>query len=322
MSVNVSSGSGNSISYTTTVVYGTGAPGWLNMASNSTAPGNLPIGFVTNLVAGTYTADIVLTPQNGEPPATIHVSYTVIAPSLTFTPPQATFSIGASSTTSDADIKRTFLVESTGGSLSWTATSSVPWLTVSPPSGYTGSNITLSLVPAQLKLLENGNLPATVTFNYSNTLLPNQTTSLPLTLNLNLPKVDYVAPYVAVANTSEQVIVRGSGFSSITNQNLLFGTTPASSFTVISDTEIHAPHPALAAGKYPVSIVDGFGFNRSLASLAVVNPQTFAATTLTYYPNATDPLLRTPFEIVYDAERQALMVAATGYISQIGRAHV
>jgi hypothetical protein len=50
-----------------------------------------------------------------------------------------------------------------------------------------------------------------------------------------------------------QVIISGSGFSGA--QSVLFGTTPASSFTVASDTNIVATSPGASAGPVQVSVV-------------------------------------------------------------------
>ena len=52
----------------------------------------------------------------------------------------------------------------------------------------------------------------------------------------------------------------------------------ATTFTVVSNTEIRASHAALAAGTYDVRVVNGQGFDRSRAQLKVVDAPTFAAT--------------------------------------------
>ena len=77
----------------------------------------------------------------------------------------------------------------------------------------------------------------------------------------------------------------------------MFGTTAASAFTVVSDTEIDASYPALAAGTYPVS-VDALP---NTANLVVVNPPAYTYTAIARPANATGVN-----SMVYDAERQGL----------------
>jgi len=121
------------------------------------------------------------------------------------------------------------------------------------------------------------------------------------------PAVGLVMPHVATAGRSEAVVVRGSGFRGFTVSGVRFGTTPAIASTVVSDTEIHATPPALAAGNHEVQVDFGGhqGAITSTATLAVVEPLTLAATTLSY--PATGSL--TIQDLLYDAERGALLVA-------------
>ncbi len=125
------------------------------------------------------------------------------------------------------------------------------------------------------------------------------------------PIVRFVAPYVGVDSTAGSVVIRGQGFEQFTVQNVMFGTT-AGAFTVVSDTEIQASYPAtLTAGAtstaYPVTIQAPScpGPIKSLANLVVVHPPIIASPMTVPYSSAT-PTVK---ELVYDAERQALLVA-------------
>lgn len=122
------------------------------------------------------------------------------------------------------------------------------------------------------------------------------------------PIVRNVAPYVGITNASQAAIVRGRGFQQFTVQGVRFGGVAATTFTVVSDTEIQATYPALASGTYPVEIdVPGSpGPIVSTASLVVVDPPNYAAATLAY--PAAAPQVRS---LVYDAERRALLLAVT-----------
>ena len=60
--------------------------------------------------------------------------------------------------------------------------------------------------------------------------------------------VQYVSPYVAISGESKKTIIRGIGFNDSTVSDVRFGDASASSFSVLSDTEIVATYPSLAAG--------------------------------------------------------------------------
>lgn len=119
---------------------------------------------------------------------------------------------------------------------------------------------------------------------------------------------DTVTPRVVTANAAGKVILRGAGFTGATSVS--FGAVAATSFTVVSDSEIDAIYPALPAGTYPVTI-DGGAISDS-ASLVAVSTPAFAATTI-HYPSVTglaNPLV--PYSLEYDPQRSALFVALPG----------
>jgi hypothetical protein len=112
---------------------------------------------------------------------------------------------------------------------------------------------------------------------------------------------DVVSPRVAAANQPGNVVIRGRGFTDATS--VRFGGVAASAMTVVNDSEIRAAYPALAAGRYPVSINSG-----SIAftgAVTAVNVPDYAAATLAYpsTPRSVNALL-------YDPERNTLLVAA------------
>lgn len=119
------------------------------------------------------------------------------------------------------------------------------------------------------------------------------------------PVVRDVGPYVSPSNISETVFIRGRGFSQFTVDSVMFGATPATSFTVTNDTQIQAVQPALAAGSYPVTVQASTspGAILSSAALVVVDPPSYASTTLSYPAAAS-----TVRKLIYDAQRQALLV--------------
>ncbi|MBB6092829.1 hypothetical protein HNQ60_001707 [Povalibacter uvarum] len=120
------------------------------------------------------------------------------------------------------------------------------------------------------------------------------------------PVIDYVAPNVATAGVSATAIIRGIGFSGFPISGVRFGGTAATSMLYISDTEVRAVYPALAAGSYPVSldIPDHQGAITSTATLIAVDPVTRAAQTLAW-PAGVGVVK----SLRHDAQRDALLVA-------------
>lgn len=110
---------------------------------------------------------------------------------------------------------------------------------------------------------------------------------------------DTVAPRVVPANAAGTVILRGGGFTGATSVS--FGSTPATSVTLVSDTEIHAGYPALAAGTYSVTI--NTGAITYAATLVTVAPPAYSATFI------SPPSGGIPVGIEYDAEHAVLYAA-------------
>src|SRR5208282_5168700 len=130
-----------------------------------------------------------------------------------------------------------------------------------------------------------------------------QLTGSPKTISVNYDVAsgvdgDTVTPRVVPANAAGSVILRGAGFTGATNVS--FGSSAAVSMTVVSDTEIDASYPPLAAGTYPATINSG-GITYN-AALVAVAPPAFSATLI------SPPTSGLPTEIEYDAQRTALLV--------------
>jgi hypothetical protein len=196
--------------------------------------------------------------------------------------------------------------------LSWTsATSNKPWVTVSPTSGTTGSSVTLSIDPAQLEALDPGLSSAVITFSFTQPGVGATSTQLSVSLNLTLPKISWVSPYVALSGPAQEVILRGKGFDNAGGAALDFGGTSVSVYSVVSDTEIRVTPPAFAAGparkiKFPNSLGNP-SLVRSNAELVVVDAPVYPLKSLTY----PDPGPLTVRRISYDAERKQLLVAVS-----------
>ncbi|TMH81346.1 MAG: hypothetical protein E6H49_07310, partial [Betaproteobacteria bacterium] len=294
------------LNYTTSVAYNPGASAWLTVLASGTAPGAVTLGVnTTNLAPGAYYAELYF--NTAAQTVAVGVTYDVYSPSLTFSPAPASFTINTASL--PAALSQSVAVGSDGAALTWTAASSQPWVTVWPTSGSSGTSVTLSLDPAQLDTFDPGLRSATINFSYTPPGRGPTSAPLSVSLNLQIPKVTSVNPYVATSSTSLEIILRGLAFNSAGGAALKFGSAsvPSSSYTVVSDTEIHVTHPSLAAGSYRVSIANQLGNPNivlSTGDLVVVDAPVYAATTIAY-PNAT---AKRPLNIIYDAERQALVV--------------
>lgn len=301
---NVAIGTENNISlpYTTSISYGTGASGWLSIPASGNAPGNLAVSVnTTNLNAGNYTATITLQPGYGVPAITVGVSYQVQNVSLTVTPSPVTYTIDNNS--SSADLNRTLNVGDTGFAMAWTASASVPWLTIGTTSGTTAGNgtitaVALTLVSSEIESLDAGSHSGNVSFSFTRPDASVGTLQLAVTLNMNLPKVNFVSPYVAPPNTSREVIVRGSGFNYMAGLPLMFGSNAVSNYNVLGNNEIRVTHPTLSAGSHSVNVQNQLGLNRTRARLLVQAVPTYSYTVL--------PTSLVRSRTLFDAERMAI----------------
>lgn len=273
---------------------------WLAVNGGTTASGtSLPASVSVSIIApepqGTYSAFIQISGSgNG---LLLPVTYTVSPP---VAPSPASLSYTVGDTPQPSDLVRQIAPTAFPG-VTWTATSNVPWLAFSPASGGSADSLSVSLVRSGIDALNNGKYNATVT------LTPSFGSAAKVSVSLTVARtqINYVAPYVALAGTQEEVIIRGDNLDQVTVASVSFGATAAAAFSVISATEIHATHPALSAGTYPIQVGANSGTIRTLGTtLVVVNAPSYASAAIAY-PNTT---AKQPLAVVYDAERQALVV--------------
>lgn len=236
------------------------------------------------------TSGLVGTPQ------TINVTYRVHGGTLSAVPP---FAIGNAPLAADLarqSVLNLFIAEN------WSASTSAPWLTVNTLTGSASGTtpLSLSLAQPQLDALNNG--------SYSASLVVTPTIaapiSTPVTLTIARTQTNFVAPNVATANTTSEVIIRGENYN-VPITAIKFGSVDATTYHVVSSTEIRATHPNLAAGRYSVQLIFAAPINRSLAELVVVNPPNFGSSAIAY--SAGDG--REIYDVVYDAERETLLTA-------------
>lgn len=294
---------GGALTYAREVTYGPGATGWLSVPASGTAPGSLDVGVTTSALApGRYTASIRLDPSSLAPPTSVEVTYDVAAPSLTATPAALTFAVDA--TTQPTALGAALALDAGGAPVTWTATPSQPWLSVSPASGTTPAAPVVSLLPAGLEAMPPGAHAASIVLRYQPAPGETATVDVPVDLDLDLPVVETVSPRVSVAGVGGEVIVRGAGLRAPFAGAVRFGGTAAASTEGVSTTELRVTPPALPAGSHPVVIDNALGLSRSRARLEVVAPATRAAAAIAS-PGAKA-------KIVFDDAARVLYVANTG----------
>jgi hypothetical protein len=232
----------------------------------------------------------------GSTSRTISVAYNVLpAPKMTSRPAAIEFT--ARSGVQPPSQTLNLALES--GSDDWTSrieytSPATGWLSVSPAAG-AGLPVDVTAT-ANTTSLTNGQHTATIVFTSGGSIA-----AVPVTLKLFDPAVNFVSPYVGTSSLEGDVIIRGHGFTSVSaGMEVLFGTTAATSATVVNDTEIRATHPALVAGSYPVTVRSSAATLPSRARLEVLDRPGFAYSVIPYSGYVTD--------LIYDAERQSLYV--------------
>jgi hypothetical protein len=163
---------------------------------------------------------------------------------------------------------------------------------VDPPQILGPTQARLTIRPASPAALTTGNHASVITVIACNTD-PNcsgaQLGTSPATINVGYQvgvvttpptPPEGLAPSVGAASVAGSVVLRGSGFSPVTSVS--FGGTPAVEFTVMSDSEIRATYPALAAGTLAISLNGSGGPVPFSQSLTLVAAGTFTSTTLPY----------------------------------------
>jgi len=195
--------------------------------------------------------------------------------------------------------------------IAWTATAADSWLLLTNGSGNTGvqTQEQVSLDTSQTDTFRHGEYRTSVTFNYTTPV--KSSIKVPVLLKMMKPRVEFVAPYVALENTEVQVILRGGGFNALIDPQVLFGTEAGTKVQVISDTELRVTHPPLTPDSYPVQVK---GTNYTMPSdprLLVVPAPNYS---YAYIPGSVLSTPVAPKRVVYDAERHAVYTFMENFI--------
>jgi hypothetical protein len=229
-------------------------------------------------------------------PKTISVTYTVSTLSNLSSTPAAIDFLTSTGVTPAA---KTLDLSLSTGAAGWTSQivyidGTPGWLGITPGSGTLPQTVTVN---ADVTSIPAGTHTATITFNAANA-----TKVVPVTLTVTDPAVNFASPYVATTGVGGDVIIRGYGFASVaTGLQVNFGGNSATSVTFVSDTEIHASYPPLAAGNYQVNVGNGGAAIAPRAQLVVFDAPSFSTTTIV---RAMDSGL--VGNLIYDDERKAV----------------
>jgi hypothetical protein len=283
---------------------------WLVLGQTSgNAPGTIDFTVDhSGLPGGEHAALISVHDAFSDRTRTIGVTLLVKAAQLVLNPAQATFVIDAASTAADLTQAVSVGDDAVGDDpISWSVTSvSAPWLEAAPASGSSrpAAELTLSLDTSQFTAVGNGVHDATVTLAYSDAGGTPQTRVVNVQLDLNIPHVDAVMPYLGIVDVAGNVVLHGEGLGTLTADQVTVGGVTPTSFDVLSDKAVRLGLPGFAAGTYEIEIPDNtLGQDFSTARLEVIAAQE--------RPYAVFPLDHHAVtgRLLFDDERETLYVA-------------
>ena len=222
------------------------------------------------LFTGTYNANVQVKLSNPEQIITVPVTLAV-EPGLV-TPAKVEMTLTGTSVA--GDMTGSFVVAGAAQVVlpNWSATSNVPWLVLDKNTGTAGQRVTWHLNLGAVSALQNltsitANIVVTAGANISS-----QTTMF--TLNMALPEIVNIDRLALLSNQPGNLMVYGSGFSSMANPMTDIHISGASlkSVSVLSDRALQIALPALAAGNYDLTVTNGIGFVMPPSKLSVLNP--------------------------------------------------
>lgn len=261
-----------------------------------------------SFTASSNAAWLTVTPSSGQTPATLNVAASaaglspgIYTGTVTVSPGQSVavtlavaatpiLTVSPSSLIFEGAGTKTVSVGSTGASLSFMASASAPWLTVTPSAGQTPASLNVTANPAGLS---PGSYTGTVTVS------PGQ--SVAVTLNVPVVALTVSPGLLAFDGTGSKTVAVGStgaalGFTASANASWLM-VTPASGQTPATLT-VSANAAGLAAGTYTGTVT--------------IAPGQSVAVTLTVAP--TTPVVPQVAAVVNAASQSAASLFAPGQI--------
>lgn len=253
---------------------------WLTVSPDSgTLPGTLSIRVnPTSLAAGAYSATVAVTVTGVANPVNITVNLNVTLPpsTLTLSPATLTFTAPPVPVATQA-----VTLSTNGAPISYTATSGVAWMTVSPAIGVAlpGDPVSLTVTVDPASLTPQAapyTAKITVVASGAAVTAKSQNITVNLTLNSSTPTITSIWPSTLPVNGGAQTVtIRGTNFftSSVAK---IQGVTTALTTTIVSPTALLAVVPAsalLAAGTLNLLVE-----NPAPGGVSTTSPVTVAST--------------------------------------------
>jgi hypothetical protein len=210
--------------------------------------------------------------------------------------------VDASTTQATAQRSGTVTVSNyySGAPIGLSVSTNVAWLNVVSSPANTGSSdsVIVGIVPAQIALLANGTHTAQVTVTPAG-FSPRTAT---IALNLQLPEVQHVTPYVAYQGAEAPVTLYGSALQHTVGGTLLVDGAEVQGFSDSIENRARITLPALTVGEHELRVRNNLGIERSSARFVVRPAPT--------YPDGEVDILGRIESLEYDAERDAFYVVS------------
>lgn len=263
------------------------------------SPHELDPGLHTATVTIRACAQFSCTQQLEGSPKTVNVTYERRGLKVSVSPLEFTVRNGATT------IERTRSFSVIGyPEQTWFLDTAQSWLTLSRASGSTAD-----ATPVDVAIDESGGLLKNGLYHPTLRLVgATQTKYIAVNVNIDRSQVHTVAPYLGVLFGEREVIVRGANFNAADVTGVQFGGVDATSFNIVSASEIRATTPgSLGAGSHAITLTGNAASALSDATFKVVAPAFYSSTHLPFPLDAAANAQ--PGAIAYDAVGQRIFVA-------------
>ena len=133
---------------------------------------------------------------------------------------------------------------------------SVPWLKVDKVEGSTATPQAVQVsADSAVNSLPIGTVNETLVFSYVTSDKVSHDVEIPVKFTSTLPSIQVVTPYIVKPNVAGTLTLRGYGFDQLSaNSKIKIGDNSYPIKSLQSDTQLKIDHPALAAGRYSISL--------------------------------------------------------------------
>ncbi len=269
----------------------TSAP-WLSVRQDAAAGLQLTAS-AKNMAAGTYRATVTVAFNGASYPA-VDIPVTFTVGSGVTLPAPAPMTLASNQT--EAMLTGGMPITFSSGSPAWSAASDQPWLVVTTGSGAGSGAVRYRIDISKLDGVANWTSATANIVLHSASLVDR---SIPVTINKALPEIYSVGPSQLPAGAAAMVTVTGRGLAQLSGVGAFrIGGYMASGGSIVSDTSATILLPALAAGRYDVSVANAAGLSSAKGSVSSVAPMKYS------YASIAD--VGAKYHSEFDAMRNAL----------------